>query len=200
MRKMIWFFCLSCGPLVSCGNEPPSPENVLSVEETGGEVTADTLTLDYQQLDLPERHYLVFLQELSLLDMQGFLAEEGRSLRDAAREAGVVTTGPMTSLFYEWDTERGRGKAAVALPVSAETQLPPYVNIKLPASRGLSVEFSGSHDRLSAMHYALDAELQRLGHPPLKPSIEEYPRGPLDSTEETEFRTRIIYPFEAPTE
>jgi effector-binding domain-containing protein len=200
MRSVRWTLFITLGLFLGCGQSGSDKEEVITTQETGGEERMETLALNYEELDLPERHYLVFLQELSLLDMEGFLEVESKALVEAANEAGITPLGPPTSLFYQWDTEAGRGEAAVALPVAAEAQLPPYVNIALPASRALSLEFEGSYDRLSAMHYALDAEMQRRGHRPRKPSIEEYSVGPLDSVEVAAFRTRIIYPIEASPE
>ncbi|WP_173021499.1 GyrI-like domain-containing protein [Lewinella sp. W8] len=200
MRKVFWIVSLLGGLLSGCTGDQAPKEEILSVEETGGEEQTNTLELNYEEVMLPERHYLVFQQELSLLDMEGFLAEESSALRQAARAAGVAPLGPPTSLFYKWDTDTGRGEAAVALPVTAETKLPPYVTISLPATKALSLEFAGSYDRLSAMHFALDAEMQRRGYRAQMPSIEEYPVGPQDSVEEAEFRTRILYPIQAPVE
>jgi len=181
--------------LSSCGS--PS-EEVVSKTLEGGDTTTNILKLEYLDLELPERQYLVFRQELSLLDVNGFLGMESEALSVAATRAGVPTTGPMTSLFYEWDTEKGWADAAVAVPVEPGTQLAPYVTISLPRTRALALDMKGGYDAMSAMHVALTKELQRRGLQFTKPSIEEYEVGPLQTQDPDQFRTRIIYPYETP--
>lgn len=161
----------------------------------GGDTSAQTLQLEYLELDLPERTYLVFRQELSLLDINGFLAIESDSLLKKAARANIDATGPLTSLFYVWDTEQGYGDAAVALPVATGTKLSPYASIQLTRGPALAVEFVGSYERLSAYHVALGQELTRRGLKAQPPSIEEYVVGPTQTSNPTEFRTRVIYPY-----
>lgn len=185
-----------CARCASSETETPE-ETILSKEIVGGDTTSRVTDLEYLELDLPERHYVVFRQDLSLLDMNGFLGMESEALDKAAKFANLKTTGPATSLFYEWDTERGWGDAAVALPVAAGTQLPPYVTITLPAQKAIALELDGPYDGLTAMHYALDAELKRLGVTADKPSIEEYIVGPLDTKDPAQFKTRLIYTYQS---
>jgi effector-binding domain-containing protein len=186
--------CFAC-----TSTEPETAEEtILSKEIEGGDTTARVTELDYLELDLPERHYVVFRQDLSLLDMNGFLGMETEALNKAAKESRLKTTGPSTSLFYEWDTDRGWGDAAVALPVAAGTSLPPYVTIALPPQKAIALELNGPYDGLTAMHYALDAELKRRGLTAAKPSIEEYSVGPLDTKDPAQFKTRLIYTYENP--
>lgn len=175
-------------------------EEIISQEITGGDTTAQVIQLDYQELDLPDRHYLVFRQELAFPDINGFFGMEGEALSAAATRAGVVATGPMSSLTYKWDTERGWGDVAVALPVAEGTQLPPYVTITLPAGKAIALEWTGTYDRLSAMHVSLDQELRRRGLKPVYPSVEEYPVGPLQVADPHDFQTRIIYAYETPAQ
>lgn len=175
-------------------------EEILSKEIVGGDTTTQVMKLDYLELELPERHYLVFRQELAFPDINGFLGMESEALSMAATKAGVVATGPMSALTYEWDTERGWGDVAVALPVSAGTQLPPYVTISLPANKAIALEWTGTYDRMSAMHVSLDQELQRRAVKPVYPCIEEYPVGPLQVADPHDFQTRIIYAYETPAQ
>ncbi len=175
-------------------------EEILSKEIVGGDTTTQVMKLDYLELDLPERHYLVFRQELAFPDINGFLGMESEALSMAATKAGVVAAGPMSALTYEWDTERGWGDVAVALPVSAGTQLPPYVTISLPANKAIALEWTGTYDRMSAIHVSLDQELQQRGVKPVYPCIEEYPVGPLQVADPHDFQTRIIYAYETPAQ
>lgn len=188
--------------LFSCGSEAAAPAEaeVLNTEISGGDTSVQVMQLDYLDLDLPERQYLVFRQELSLLDMNGFLGMESEALSVAVAKAGIPATGPMTSLFYLWDTQRGWGDAAVALPVAAGTKLPPYVTITLPATKAIALDMDGAYDALSAMHVSLSKELERRGLKPALPSIEEYAVGPLNTEDAAAFRTRIIYPYETPAQ
>jgi hypothetical protein len=181
----------------ACGKEAETEEKVISTTIEGGDTSIQTLQLEYLNLDLPERHYLVFRQELSLLDVNGFFGMETEALSVAASKAGVIATGPMTAFTYAWDTKRGWSDVAVALPVEAGTKLPPYVTIALPATKAIALDMNGSYSALSAMHVALGQELNRKGLKPMLPSIEEYPVGPQQTADENEFVTRIIYPYES---
>lgn len=187
-----------CLSLFHCQGEQTgqAEEEVIAKEITGGDTTTQVMQLDYLELDLPERYYLVFRQELAFPDINGFFGMEGEALSMAATKAGVVATGPMSTLIYEWDTERGWGDVAVALPVTKETHLPPYVTITLPANKAIALEWAGTYDRMSAMHVSLDQELQRRNLKPVYPSIEEYPVGPLQVADPHDFQTRIIYAYE----
>ncbi len=189
------FLLLLC---VACGNKSGEVEEIVSKETVGGDTSVQTLQLEYLDLDLPERHYLVFRQELALQDVNGFFGMETEALAVAAAKANVVATGPMTAFTYAWDTSRGWSDVAVALPVAEGTKLPPYVLITLPATKAIALDMDGSYSALSAMHVALDQELKRRNLQHSLPSIEEYPVGPQQSADENDFKTRIIYPYESP--
>lgn len=188
------FFLLLC----TCGPAQTATEEVLATNQEGGDTTITTRQLEYLDLELPERYYLVFRQELSLLDVNGFFGMESEALALAATRAGIVATGPMTAFTYEWDTERGWSDVAVALPVTQATKLPPYVTITLPATKALALDMAGAYDALSAMHVALGSELNRRGLKATLPAIEVYEVGPLQSSDPDAFRTRIIYPYATP--
>ncbi|WP_020570570.1 hypothetical protein [Neolewinella persica] len=201
LRFTVLLFCLIS--FYSCGDAtkvPAEEEEILSTTLEGGDTSVQVMKLDYIDLDLPERHYLVFRQELSFLDMNGFLGMESEALSVAATKGGIVATGPMTALIYVWDTDRGWGDAAVALPVAAGTKLPPYVTITLPATKAIALDFKGTYEALSAMHVSLDQELKRRGLEHALPSIEEYTVGPLQAEDPNDFETRIIYPYIIPAQ
>ncbi|OAV45435.1 hypothetical protein A3850_013450 [Lewinella sp. 4G2] len=179
--------------LGACKQEGTVVSEEVKVE--GGDTTAQSLSLDFTEIELKDATYLVFRQELSLQDVPGFLAIEADSLNNKANRGGVKAAGPMTSLFYVWEPETGTADAAVALPVEKGTKLSPYVSITLPDGPALALTMDGPYDRLSAFHYALSAELQTRGYKPVAPSIEEYIVGPLETRDAQEFKTRIIYPY-----
>ena len=199
------FFCLICISVLcslfaGCGPEPGG-EEVIERKRVGGDtVVTDVRQLDYLDLNLPSRYYLVFRQELSLLDVNGFFGMESEALTVAAAKAGIEATGPFSVLTYEWDTERGWADVAVALPVRADTRLPPYVTIELPATKALALDLEGDYEQLSVMHVTLDRELARRGLRPRLPAVEEYAVGPLQTNDPDEFRTRLIYPYESPAQ
>lgn len=188
---VLLLLCFACG-------KSGDVKEIVSKTTEGGDTTVQTIQLEYLELELPERNYLVFRQELSLLDVNGFFGMETEALSVAASKAGLVTNGPMTAFTYEWDTERGWSDVAVALPVTPDTKLPPYVNVAIPANKAIALEMLGSYSALSAMHVALSQELKRRGLKQVLPSIEEYPVGPQQTADENEFVTRIIYQYESP--
>jgi len=201
LRFIVILGCLisfySCGDAATATAEK---EEILSTTLEGGDTSVQVMKLNYLDLDLPERHYLVFRQELSFQDMNGFLGMESEALSVAATRGGISATGPMTTLTYAWDTDRGWGDAAVALPVAAGTKLPPYVTITLPATKAIALDFKGTYDALSPMHISLDQELKRRGLAHALPSIEEYTVGPLQVQDPNDFETRIIYPYTTPAQ
>lgn len=202
-KQYVWTIALLC--LASCGAPAPADagptEEIIATEMIGGqpEVTAVT-ELDYEELDLPERHYLVLRQALPFAEVNGFFGIESEALMLAATRAGVVATGPLSLLTYVWDGERGRAELAVALPVAEGTELAPYVTITLPESPALALEVRGSLDQLSPVHLALDHEVRRRRVLPLLPSVEEYVVGPLQTSNPDEFVTRIVYAYAKPAE
>ncbi|MGK0452077.1 MAG: hypothetical protein ACJAXE_002749, partial [Neolewinella sp.] len=60
----------------ACGKGGNAAEEVISTSLEGRDSSIRTLQLEYLDLELPERQYLVFRQELSLLDVNGFLGVE----------------------------------------------------------------------------------------------------------------------------
>lgn len=185
--------------LWSCTNgSVPDEGEIVATNTEGGDSTETLLQLNFQDLELADRYYLVFRQELPFAEMNGFLALEGKRLANEVLDAGVEPLGPLSSLFYAWDTEAGMGDAAVAIQVAENTELPPYVTVKIPATRALALDLDGSYQRLSAFHVGLGEELKRRGLRPVTPSIEEYYVGPLQTRDPNEFRTKIIYPYAQP--
>lgn len=163
---------------------------------SGGGVSSEkTIDVDVEVIDLPQRYYLVLRQELPLDNMTGFFGIEGPALLAAARAAEIEPIGPLSGLFYTWDTEAGYGDAAVALPVAPGTTLAGYVGITLPAGRAFAAPLDGPYPGLGAIHYALGAQFQLEDVRPATPSIEEYLVGPADGAEEADFKTRVIYPI-----
>ncbi|MEM1359581.1 MAG: GyrI-like domain-containing protein [Bacteroidota bacterium] len=186
---LVWLSAFACGP--GAGEEV----EIISKITEGGDTTSRTTSLKYLDTDLPERYYLVFRQELSMLDVNGFIGMESDILRKKVSEAGITPTGPWAVLTYEWDTERSWADVAVAIPVEKGTELAPYVTITLPATKAAGLLLKGSYDGLSAYHLALDQELKRLNLAPLYPSIEEYITGPSETKNEEEFQTLVLYPY-----
>ncbi|MBC6994062.1 GyrI-like domain-containing protein [Neolewinella lacunae] len=182
--------------LLGCGGGAMGPAEVVVATVTdAGDSIFRSISLNYRTEEMPERHYLILRKELSLPKMQDFLATESQVLRAKAVAAGIQSLGPPSHLFYSWEPEKGWGDAAVALPVAADVELPPYLTINLPATPALSLEFEGSHAALPALHYALGTELSRRSLHASKPSIEELLVGPADSVPVSNYRTRLIYPY-----
>ncbi len=186
--------CLTYG-LLGCGGDSAGPAEVVVATVTdAGDSISRTISLNYRAEELPERHYLILRKELSLTDMKVFLANESQALLAKAAAAGIQPLGPPSHLFYSWEPEKGWGDAAVALPVAAKVELPPYLNLSLPVTPALTLEFDGSYEALPALHYALGTELSRRSLHASKPSIEEHLVGPADSVPASNYRTRLIYP------
>ncbi|PHI20794.1 hypothetical protein CEQ90_05375 [Lewinellaceae bacterium SD302] len=171
--------------LMACSN-PPAESAV---------VKEKIVDVDPELIDLPERTYLVFREQLPLDNMTGFFGIESKALVEAAVAAKIKTTGPVTGLFYRWDTEAGMGDAAVALPVEPGTTLKGYVPLTLPAGQAFAADLTGPYTGLGAVHYALEAQFKLQKLKPAIPSIEEYHAGPVNGVPESAFRTRVIYPI-----
>ncbi|MEL6275620.1 MAG: hypothetical protein AAFU03_11000, partial [Bacteroidota bacterium] len=169
---------------LACGNSPVDKQQAVKEVELKPTV-----------IQLPVRHYLVLRERLPLDYMTGFFGIESPILMEKAKAAGIEPIGPISALFYEWNTDEGIGEAAVALPVAKDSELPGYVLITLPAGQAFSADLKGDYTGLNAIYYGLEAQfkLQKLSID--LPTIEEYIRGPLDSVPETEFVTRVIYPI-----
>lgn len=154
-----------------------------------------TTDINAQVIELPERHYLVLRQRLPLDNMTGFFGIESQALADAAKEAGIEATGPLTGLFYEWNEEEGIGEAAVALPVNPGTTLRNYVPITLPATKAFAATLEGSYIGLGAVYFGLAAQFQLQKVNAQIPTLEEYLVGPVDGVDESQFKTRVIHPI-----
>ena len=146
-------------------------------------------------IDMEERHYLVLRSRLPLDNMNGFMAIEGQNLKLRAHQAGIEPTGHLSTLFYEWDVETGIGEAAVALPVEAGTELPPYVNITIPAGPGISTAMQGPYSLLGAFHDAMNDYLRANSLQSTTPTIEEYIMGPTATPDTNSYVTLITYPL-----
>ena len=169
----------------SCGNQS-AEKQAESVKE---------ISIEPEVIQLPAKHYLVLRERLPLDHMDGFFGIEFPILLDKAKAAGIQPTGPISALFYEWNTESGIGEAAVALPVPADSELPGYVLVSFPPTRAFTTDLEGPYTGLNAIYYGLEAQFKLQGLTIGLPTIEEYIRGPLDSVAEASFLTRVIYPI-----
>jgi effector-binding domain-containing protein len=106
----------------------------------------------------------------------------------------IQPAGPVTGLYFTWDTSAQATDLAVAVPVkSAKNVSGDYRTVIVDASRAVSVDYYGPYDRMKPAHelihkYIADNGLQMTGL-----SIEEYISDPGIERDSSKILTRITY-------
>lgn len=152
-----------------------------------------TRTNEIERVTLDSRTIIGLRRRVSLDELSGFFADAIPVVAGALARAGTHPAGPPVAVYRH---ERGRHfDVTVGFPVpEAPDSLNGLVREVLPAGPAVSVVHLGSYDTLPRAYAELGTWFARRGLRPSELMWEEYLAGP-GSVDDSEFRTRIVYPL-----
>ena len=110
-----------------------------------------------------------------------------------SKALGGKVWGPLTGLYYKWDTIAHRTDVMVALPVTdSAMRLKLSSYIYLPPAHAFMAVHNGGYSALADVHATLNKYMAAKGRTATV-SIEEYPTGPLQEPDSAKWITNVYY-------
>ena len=147
------------------------------------------------------RYAVIQAEGLAADKVESFLAESFPKLYTHVETNGLSLFGPARAFYYDWDKQESRVTIAAAVPISDISE---GVGISLflgsnkvkVTSKSIECVVSGGAEQTYDVHNRLDEWINSKGRLILRPIIEEYKVGPIQSADTSTYQTRIIYYFE----
>ena len=143
---------------------------------------------------LPGRVIVGRRESVAVADLPAFF---GRSIGVVAAEfarLGLTPAGPPTAVYT--NEAKHVFDVTVGFPVDGEpTPVGGLMAEHLPAGRAVRAEHTGPYRTLPAMYAALSAWFADHARTPPPRMWEEYLVGPGATTDESQYRTRVVYPL-----
>ncbi|MBL7775478.1 MAG: SRPBCC family protein [Saprospiraceae bacterium] len=143
---------------------------------------------------MAERWYAGWRKTIPIDEIPAYFSTQIPVLLSQIQTSKLVTTGPLTGLFWEYDEEAGSSDLAVAIPVEAGQK--PGAGLAFFTVGGptaVILDFFGAYDSLGMAHFALDDYLAENGLRQIPPVLEEYIAGPSQEPDTARWHTRVIY-------
>jgi DNA-binding transcriptional MerR regulator len=164
----------------------------------GKERLVTDMTLDLSIVDEPAGRYAVAGKRVRVDDMLSYVPETIRQVRGWLDAHGVPCIDPPLTIFHgpgvdEWvDIEVGWPIPNASLAASDG-----IVVRELPPTRAVQHVHRGDHDGLPDVYRALEPAIRERGFEPLEPAREHYVGHPNNTSDPTEYETRIVWPVNA---
>jgi len=114
-----------------------------------------------------------------------------------AAQNEALGEGMPRGLFYEYDNKNDQTDLAAVVPVSkAVTAVDDVQMIKVPASKGLMINYYGSYEGGEAPHLAMEKYMSARGLKVKHPVMEEYVTDPTTEPDTSKWLTKIFYLIE----
>ncbi|GGH73454.1 SRPBCC family protein [Phaeocystidibacter marisrubri] len=147
------------------------------------------------EIDLPETHYLIHREEISMSDMESFFTTHFGALFGGLTAAGIEPASMPSALYWTWDMENEKSDLAAAVAVaSPDVTLEGYELFTVPASKALQIHYYGPYEGVGDAHMALDAYILENNLDYGSPVMEEYANDPAEVAPE-EILTIVTYPI-----
>ncbi len=143
-----------------------------------------------KEVDYPAHIFLGMRQVVNWVDIMKYFDDFKNNVE---KEIADKANGPVTGLYYTWDTAHKNTDMVAAFPVSDSTKkLMGTTFINLEPSKALLSVYKGGYSGMMKVHMALAKELAKKG----KPSslvIEEYLAGPKQEPDSNKWVTNVYY-------
>ncbi|MEY2924172.1 MAG: hypothetical protein RLZZ337_720 [Bacteroidota bacterium] len=144
---------------------------------------------------------IVKSEKLPWAAMDSFYKTSYAPIYNYLRENGLEPKGPARSLFFTWNEEVQNTTLAAAVPISELViSEPEKVELAIGAAEvtanSISYLQKGDYDQSEKNHTALGDWITSNGKKIVYPVIEEYIKGPTNTSDSTQYETRLYYYFE----
>lgn len=142
---------------------------------------------------LPEKHFVMQRQEVNKSNVLQFYSATLASLFTKMQKSGIEMKGSPCSFYYRWEHDENTTEMAVALPTAQPIALAGTSSVTIEEQNAIVVDYFGEYDGLGNVHEAIDEYLLDQGYFHNPPAIEEYVTGQSDSSDPSEWQTKVIY-------
>lgn len=171
-------------------------KSLLALKERVEKKSGNTGTgnFEVQPMDFPATRFALIRQQVKWTDISSFFQSHVNILfEEAGRKQ--VKAGTPAGLFFVWDEKNQQTDMAAAIPLPADGILQNSIirMEDIPASRAISVTYTGPYDRMAEAHNSLDKYLAEKKLQQKAPVIEQYISGPYNEKDSSKWITRILY-------
>jgi len=146
-----------------------------------------------ERVTLDSRVVVGLRQRVALTELGGFFARAIPAVAGELARAGAHPAGPPIAVYR--NEEAGQFDVTVGFPVAeAPTSTDALVRVVLPAGPAVRAVHVGSYETLAQTYAELSRWFTRRKLLPPAMMWEEYLVGP-GSVDESEYRTRVVYPL-----
>lgn len=143
---------------------------------------------------------IVKSENLPMSEMKNFFTSSYTQIYGYIQTNGLAPKGPSRALFFDWDEENGRTTLAAAVPISdllLEEGIATQIEVGEAQVKSQSIEYvqSGGYSASQKSHIALSNWLEENEKELALPVIEEYIKGPNETQDSNQYKTKIIYYF-----
>ncbi|MEM9721475.1 MAG: SRPBCC family protein [Bacteroidota bacterium] len=150
------------------------------------------------EIDMPDRHFLIARQKVSFIGSEGVLANGLEKVIGAAEKIGLEVDGRPSGLYFDWDTVTNETDMAAAIPIASKI---PNSGLKLggisqftvPAAKAIMVSHYGDYGSSANAHFAIDQYLTTNGLTAKVPCWEEYVTDTSEEPDTSKWLTRVYY-------
>jgi len=144
-------------------------------------------------INLPEKHYVLLRQEVERDDIQQFYASNLGGLFSKVQDAKVEMDGMPCGLFYNFNNSSGKIDMAAAIPTKEALIVPGTGNQSFPAKRALQVDYFGDYHNTEEAHEAIEQFMKDNGLFNDFPVVEEYVTDPTTVSDPDKWKTTVTY-------
>lgn len=160
---------------------------------TGSNAVTDQPLDDVERVTLEPRVIAGLRQRVTLAELSGFFARAIPAVAGELARAGSAPAGPPVTVYRH--EEAGHFDVTVGFPVAAApASTVDLVCEDLPGGPAVRVVHVGAYETLPRAYAVLSHWFTRHHLAPPEVMWEEYLAGP-GSVEESEYRTRVVYPL-----
>jgi len=145
------------------------------------------------EVDQPERHFILNRQEVGYNNVQQFYAGNLGSLFAKAQGASVEMDGMPCGLFYGFNDATKMVDMAAAIPIKEPLAIRGAQALTLPVSKSITVDYYGDYNGTPAAHAAVESYMRDFGILNDPPYIEEYVTDPGEEPDPKKWLTKITY-------
>jgi DNA-binding transcriptional MerR regulator len=146
--------------------------------------------------DLPGATTLSVSADVTRADLGSWWRGAAQQLRSVAEDAGIEAAGPVGGLYEDGLFTDDQGYARVYLPVHDTGRISRLdLRFALPAGRYAVASYDGPHSEADRVYAALGTYAAESGRDAAGPVREHYLTGPLDTLNQSQWRTDICWPL-----
>jgi effector-binding domain-containing protein/uncharacterized membrane protein len=150
---------------------------------------------EVKEEDAAERVYIIKRDSVSWDSIETFCSKNFPTLFEAIGKAKLEITGPVTNLYFRWDSISKTAVMAVAVPVmgDAKTKVKGFETVVVPPGKNLHIVYMGGYSKIGNAHFAMDDYIKENNFLQSNPVIEEYVTGPEKEADSTKWITNVYY-------